>query len=92
MAFGAARVTVLVTEVELTAGIAASTFFQIKNLGASTAIVFLGPTGVTTLTGYPLHPGETFKVEDPDAAATADLFGIIASTEKNQSVAVIEAV
>jgi hypothetical protein len=91
MAFGVARIACSGTEAELTAGIAAGTFFQIKNLGSTTDIVYLGPTGVATTDGYPLHPGETFKVEDPGAAAAASLFGITVAGGA-QTVAVIEAV
>jgi hypothetical protein len=34
--------------------------FRVRALLTNTATVYLGPTGVTTATGYPLEPGDVF--------------------------------
>lgn len=50
-------------------------FLEIRNTGS--AIVYWGPTGVTTATGYPLGPGESFTLDAP--MNTAAIYGIVAS-------------
>lgn len=75
--FTAAQVTVDTTSggVLIAALDLARKFLEIRNTGS--AIVYWGPTGVTTATGYPLGPGESFTLDAP--MNTAAIYGIVAS-------------
>lgn len=35
----------------------------VKNLSTNTGVIYMGPSGVTTSTGYPLDPGESVSLD-----------------------------
>ena len=54
-----ARVLVVAGELDIYDGIPSPASVVIKNIGVQTA--YLGDTGVTSATGFPLDPGETIS-------------------------------
>lgn len=74
MAFTAAAVTVASTATLVVAYDGSEQSTVIRNYG--TQSVFLGASDVTTGTGYPLLPGETFPA---DLIGVSPVYGIVAS-------------
>jgi hypothetical protein len=60
MALATSRVTAAATEVQCLAANGARLSYNIAN--RDPANIFIGPTGLTTATGYQISPGESFSV------------------------------
>lgn len=76
----ATQVTVASTQTSLIAANANRKGIAIKNNGGSP--MWIGPTGVTTSTGFQLDPGQTWT----DDLSTIQWYGIVTSTSMNASV------
>ena len=77
----ASNVSVGTTETSLASASASRLSVGLYNNGSAT--VFVGPTGVTTSTGFPIPAGGALFL---DQGATAQVFGIVASGTVNVRV------
>ena len=74
MAFTASRVSVASTATVVVAYDGAETSAVVRNIGAVT--LYLGASDVTTATGFPLYPNETYPA---DLIGVSPVYGIVAS-------------
>lgn len=77
MPWATTRVTVTGTQASIVTTEAANQEFEVTNLGPDD-IVYVGPTGVTVATGFPIYPKQSRRFRSGTTGSDA-LFGITAA-------------